>query len=105
MLASFLRFCADGSVRGPDNYVVARCLDGLWQVGGRTHREFECEGPVRLRLTARSGEPSVHRGPYGQLRTMNGVLYADDACTNLRMPGQSPDGFASCHEITLLPPA
>lgn len=103
MLASFVRFCADGTVRGPDNYVIARCQDGLWQIGGRTHREFDCEGPVRLRITNRQGEASVHHGPYRQLRTMNGVLYADDTCTNVRMPGQFPDGVVSCHEIALLP--
>ena len=38
-------------MRGPDNYVVARCVGGLWHVGGRVHREVACEGPVQVRIT------------------------------------------------------
>ena len=102
MLASFVRFCADGSLRGPDNYVVARCVDGLWQVGGRTHRELDCEGPVRIRLTSRVGEAPVHHGPFRQLRTIGGVLHADDASLNVRMPGRGDGAAPECHEIVFL---
>ena len=102
MLASFVRFCADGTLRGADNYVVARCVGGLWQVGGRSHREFECEGPVRVRITSRLGVAPVQQGPFRSLRTLNGVLHADDCCLNVRMPGRDPADDARCHEIAFL---
>lgn len=101
MLASSIRFCADGALRGPDNCIVARCVDGLWQVGGRAHRELECEGPVRVRITARRGEQPVHHGPFQQLRTLNGVLYADGVSLDARMPTRT--GTDDCHEIAFLP--
>jgi hypothetical protein len=103
MLAAFVRFCADGSLRGPDNYVVARCVDGLWQVSGRTHRELGCEGPVRVRITSRPGESPVHHGPFEHVRTVNGVLHAGDYCLQVRMPGRCDGGADGCHEIAFLP--
>jgi len=103
MLASFIRFCSDGSLRGPDNYVVARCVDGLWQVGGRAHRELECEGPVRVRITAKPGEGPVQHGPFQHLRTLNGVLHADSHSLHVRMPGRLNGSGDDCHEITFLP--
>lgn len=101
MLASFIRFCADGSLRGPDNYVVARCVDGLWIVGGRTHRELECEGPVRIRVTAKQGQPAVHHGPYPQVRTLNGILHAGDVNLHVGMPVRVSGD--ACHEVAFLP--
>ena len=90
MIAACVRFCADGTLRGPDNAIVARCLAGEWQVGGRLHREFECEGPVRVRLKLDSREPVRLLGPFQLLRTRAGVLYGDDACLNIPMPGRAP---------------
>jgi hypothetical protein len=103
MLATFVRFCADGSLRGPDNYVVAQCVEGLWQVGGRAHRELDCEGPVRVRVISRAGEAAVQYGPFRQLRTVAGVLYADESPLNVCMPGRASESAARCHEITFLP--
>jgi hypothetical protein len=102
MLASFLRFCADGTLRGPDNYVVARCVDGTWHVGGRAHREIECEGPVRVRVRSGASATPVHLGPFRQLRTINGVLHGDDTCLNVLMPGRNAAEATTCHELTLL---
>jgi len=102
MLASFIKFCADGALRGPDNYVVARCVDGLWQVGGKSHRELECEGPVRVRITTRAGEGAVQHGPFNHLRTINGVLHADTHSLHVRMPGRFSGNAADCHEIAFL---
>ena len=99
MLASVIRFCADGTLRGADNCVVARCVEGLWQVGGRTHRELECEGPVRVRITSRPGEAPVQQGPFRHLRTLGGVLHADDCSLNVRMPGRDQGDGPRCHEI------
>jgi len=101
-VATFFRFCADGTLRGPDNYLVARCVEGCWQVSGRIHRELDCEGPVRVRLTVGEHEPPVHLGPFAHLRTAGGMLYGDDACLNILMPGRSTQGAGACHELTLL---
>ena len=72
------------------NPLPASMREGEWQVGGRLHREFECEGPVRVRLSSGPGEPSRLLGPFRLLRTRGGVLYGDDACLNISMPGRSP---------------
>ncbi|HUQ09875.1 MAG TPA: hypothetical protein VM146_06120 [Steroidobacteraceae bacterium] len=90
MLAPCVRFSADGTLRGPDNYVIARCLEGRWQVGGRLHRELACEGPVRLRLTLEEHQPPRMLGPFREVHTRGGVLYADDACLNIPVPGSTP---------------
>jgi hypothetical protein len=100
--AIFVRFCPDGTLRGPDNYLVAKCVDGLWLLGGRAHRDFECEGPVRVRITSRERERPVNHGPFNQLRTVNGILHGDDACMNLLVPGRVGDQMSACHELTLL---
>lgn len=102
MLASYVRFCADGTLRGSDNYVVARCVDGLWVVGGRTHRELECEGPVRVRVTSRRGEASEISGPFRHLRTLNGILHADDMNLHVGMPGRVNGDAGACHEVAFL---
>lgn len=102
ILAVFVRFCADGSLRGPDNYVVARCVDGLWQVGGRAHRELDCEGPVRVRVTPQPGEAAIHHGPFQKLHTIDGVLHADEHCLHVRMPGRGDGVSPLCHEIAFL---
>lgn len=102
MVASVVRFCADGLLRGPDNFVVARCVDGLWQVGGRAHRELDCEGPVRIRIVSRAGEAPIYHGPFHHLRTINGMLHAGTLCLHVRMPGRCDGGAAGCHEITFL---
>lgn len=103
MLATFVRFCADGCLRGPDNSVAALCVQGVWQVGGRSHRELGCEGPVRVRITARKGGLSVQHGPFNQLRTIGGVLHADDCSLHVSMPGRIDEHAGTCHEISFLP--
>jgi hypothetical protein len=102
MLANCVRFCADGTLRGPDNYVIARCLDGGWQVGGRMHRELECEGPVRVRLTMGANDKPRLLGPFRTLRTAAGMLYGDDACLHVLMPGHRTQGEGLCFQLTML---
>jgi len=102
MLAPFVRFCADGSLRGPDNCVVAQCVDGLWQVGGRAHRELDCKGPVHVRITQHAGQAPVNRGPFQNLRTIGGVLHADETSLHVRMPGRGNGTDPNCHEVTFL---
>lgn len=104
MLASCVRFCADGTLRGPDNYVVARCSEGLWHIGGHVHRELECDGPVRIRIRHRVRDEPVHRGPFRRVHTVNGVLHGDDTSLNVLMPGRNAEGAAHCQELTFLSP-
>ena len=87
MIAACVRFSTDGTLRGPDNYVIARWLEGGWQVGGRKHRELECEGPVRVRVSDGSHLPSRLLGPFREVHTIGGVLYGDDACLDILMTG------------------
>lgn len=101
MLARCVRCCADGTLRGPDNFVIARWLPGGWQVGGRLHRDLECEGPVSLRLTTSPRDTPRMLGPFKQLRTVAGMLYGDDACLEISVPGQGAPGD-TIHQLTLL---
>ena len=101
-VATFFRFHADGTLRGPENYLVARCVDGCWQLSGRMHRELDCEGPVKLRFSMGANDAPVMLGPFGHVRTAAGMLYGDDACLNIFVPGRNPGTSAACHELTLL---
>jgi hypothetical protein len=101
-VAAFFRFCADGTLRGPENYLVARCVEGIWQLSGRMHRELDCEGPVKVRFSPGGNQTPTLLGPFGHLRTAAGMLYGDDACLNILVPGCKPGGFAASHELTLL---
>ena len=102
MLAAFLRFCADGTLRGPDNCVVARCVQGFWQIGGQTHRELDCEGLVQVRIRHCARDEPVHRGPFRRVHTLKGVLYGDDTSLHVILPGRNAEGAAHCEELTLL---
>ena len=101
-VATFFRFHADGTLRGPENYLVARCVDGCWRLSGRMHRELDCEGPVKLRFSMGANDAPVMLGPFGHVRTAAGMLYGDDACLNIFVPGRNPSTSAACHELTLL---
>ena len=101
-VATFFRFQADGTLRGPENYLVARCVDGCWQLSGSTHRELDCEGPVKLRFAMGLKEAPLVLGPFAHVRTAAGMLYGDNACLNIFVPGRNPGAGASCHELTML---
>ena len=102
ILTSFVRFCADGTLRGPENYLVARCAESGWWVGGVLHRELECEGPVRLRVTGGAGGALVHFGPFSLVRTAGGEFYGDETRLNIPIPGSSPEVARLGHELTML---
>jgi hypothetical protein len=102
MHAHCVRFGADGTLRGPDNCVIAHYLEGGWKLGGRIHRELECEGPVRLRLVRSGQQAPDYLGPFKHLHTTAGVLYADDACLHILMPGQRKQGEGMCQQLTLV---
>lgn len=102
LLASCLRFCGDGTLRGSDHCVVAESSDGFWKVSGRLHRELDCDGPVRLRVALPERDTPLELGPYAHLRTNAGVLYADDVCLNILMPGRQPRRYNDCLQLTLV---
>jgi hypothetical protein len=102
LIAPCVRFSADGTLRGPDNYVIAKCIEGSWQVGGRLHRELNCEGPLCVRLML--GQPWEPRllGPFREVHTRGGMLYGDDACLNISLPGRiaEADGGQRSFSVT-----
>jgi hypothetical protein len=102
MLATCLRICTDGTLRGADNCVVANCVEGCWKVGGKLHRELECEGPVRLRLHMPGQPAPLHLGPFAHVRTAAGVLYGDGNCLNIVVPGRNPRRELDCVQLTLI---
>ena len=101
-VGAFFRFCEDGTLRGPENFVVARCVDGAWRLSGRSHRELDCEGPVTLRLSMGAHEMPVLLGPFAHVRTAAGMLYGDERCLNVFLPGRNPGTGAACHVLTML---
>lgn len=102
MLASCLRFCTDGTLRGADNCVVAQTVEGCWKVGGKLHRELECSGPVNLRLVMPGQDAPLRMGPFASLRTGAGLLYGDGACLNIVVPGRNPRRSDDCLQLTLV---
>jgi hypothetical protein len=100
ILASFLRFCADGTLRGPENYVVGRRAESGWWVGGILHRELECEGPLRMRLVRDGRGSPQNLGPFASVRAACGEFFGNDAPLHIPVPGLG-NGAGSL-ELTLL---
>jgi hypothetical protein len=74
---AFFRICADRTLRGPDNTVAAVYANGLWTVANRSHRSFECEGEVYLRVTGSDGR-HVSAGPYQAVRFSQGIVFSGE---------------------------
>lgn len=74
--AKFFRICADATLRGPENSVVASYASDVWRLGSRTCRKFQCEEPVFLRVTNVEGAQE-RLGPFLFLRVSEGVLCTD----------------------------
>jgi hypothetical protein len=71
---AYFRICADSTLRGPDNAIAASYHEGLWQLGSRQHRSFECGGPFDLRVKHRDGR-SERIGPYDFVKAIDGALF------------------------------
>ena len=82
---TYFRICEDETLRGPDNSVAARYSDGLWHLGHRRHRAFECAGPVYLRTTAIDGRRE-NVGPFDFLKAANGAIFSRDTCLGIHSP-------------------
>ncbi len=102
MLASCLRVNADGTLRGSDNCVVAQSIEGCWRVSGRLHRDLDCEGPVLLRLNPGAHMTPVYFGPFTKLRTVGALMYGDDRCLDVTVPGRSRSENVCSGELTLI---
>lgn len=76
---AYFRVCADGTLRGPDNDVVATYRNGLWQLPHGRHRAFDCSGPVLLRVTNSDGR-RTHMGPYPSVKAAEGAIFLEDRC-------------------------
>jgi hypothetical protein len=83
------RICADGTLRGPDNTIAARYLDGLWYLGHKRHVSFDCAGPIHLRVTNKYGRRE-RIGPYDSIRTGNGAIFTGDSCLGVHAVRDEP---------------
>jgi hypothetical protein len=71
---AYFRICADATLRGPDNSIAASYCNGMWQLGRRPHRSFECCGPFYLRVTHPEGG-NERTGPYDFVKAIDGGLF------------------------------
>jgi hypothetical protein len=99
--ATYFRFCADATLRGPDNSLAATRVDGFWRIGQRLFRQMDCLGPVLLRVRRTPSAVPISMGPYNVVRAADGLMYGDDVCLSLRTPGWD-SGLDACHEVSLL---
>jgi hypothetical protein len=97
------RISSDGTLRGPDNTIAARYLDGLWYLGQRRHISFECAGPIYLRVTHNYGRREII-GPCTSIRAANGAIYSQDSCLGIHFARAqlAPDSGDTWHEVSLL---
>jgi hypothetical protein len=96
------RICADATLRGPDNVIAASYSDGLWRLGRRQHRAFDCAGPVYLRVTNSDGSHE-RLGPYDFIKAAEGAIFTQDSCLGIyasRVEGGASIGL--WREITFL---
>jgi hypothetical protein len=82
--AAHFRICSDGTLRGPDNTIAARYIDGLWHLGQRRHLSFECVGPIYLRVTNHHGRRESI-GPYEFVKAADGALFTHDNCLGVHI--------------------
>jgi hypothetical protein len=76
------RICADATLRGSDNEIAALYAKGLWQLGQRQYRAFECGGPIYLRVTQSNGSRE-RLGPYAFVRATEGAIFTNDNCLGM----------------------
>jgi len=100
---AYFRICADSTLRGPDNAIAASYGKGLWQLGRRQHRSFECSGRFELRVTHRDG--SYERiGPYEFVKAIDGALFThEDYLGAFAVPPSDLSQLEVWREVAILP--
>jgi hypothetical protein len=100
---AYFRICADCTLRGPDNAIAASYHEGLWQLGRRQHRSFECGGRFDLRVKHRDGR-SEHSGPYDFVKAIDGALFTHTDCLGaFALPPFDVNPLPVWREVTFLP--
>lgn len=99
--AIYFRFCADATLRGPDNALAATRVDDCWLIGQRRFRQLDCAGPVYVRVRTTASATPICMGPYKLVTAAAGLMYADEVPLALHMPGWN-GGRDACHEVSLL---
>jgi hypothetical protein len=97
------RFCADGTLRSGDNAVAARHTSGGWRIGQELCPELECTGPVILTARRTRTASSVRSGPFGLIRTEDGLLIADDVSLGIYLPTWEGPGITAWYEVVMRP--
>jgi hypothetical protein len=102
---AYFRICADATLRGPDNAVAASYCKGVWQLGHRQHRSFDCAGPLYLRVMHRDGRHE-RIGPYGFVKAVDGALFTEtEFLGSFALPVSDANSLELWSEIALLPTA
>ena len=58
---------------------------------------------MKLRVLMGALDAPLLLGPFAQVRSAAGMLYGDERCLNVYLPGRNPSTQAGCHELTMLP--
>jgi hypothetical protein len=90
---AYFRICADATLRGPDNSVAARYSGHSWRLGHQDYSQFECTGPIYLRVTDREAR-CEHIGPYEFIRAAEGALFSRQGCLGTHAPRVGMEGSA-----------
>lgn len=99
---AFFRICADGTLRGPEDSVVATYSPLGWRLGGRDYRDLEALGPLFLRACRADGRAEV-LGPYDFVRAGDGALFGQGRCLGTFCTNRAlSPGIPEWSEITLL---
>jgi hypothetical protein len=99
---AFFRICPDGTLRGPDNMVMANYANGLWQLAQKSHRSFECGGEVYLRVTDAEGR-HARAGPYQAVKVTRGAIFSGDIWLGIHASaGETDTSTDRWHQVTLL---
>jgi hypothetical protein len=102
---AYFRICADATLRGPDNAIAASYCKGLWQLGRRQHRSFECSGPFSLRVINRDGSHQ-RTGPYEFVKAIEGALFTHtDYLGSFASPPSELSSLELWREVAFLPQA
>ena len=85
---AYFRICVDGTLRGPDNAVMASYSAGFWQLGRKQYRVLEFREAIYLRMTTSHGQRECI-GPYECLEVTGGAIFSNDTYLGAHTLGAS----------------